>query len=106
VTVSLISSVVPLTNVKEAAMANPDHLNTLEQGVDAWNAWRKQQSDTIPDLNGAELSGANLAGANLKGTDLKRGESRRGEPPRGEPRQDKPQWGGHCWGIFVRCKLS
>src|SRR6516162_1766409 len=55
-------------------MANADHLKTLRQGVDAWNAWRKQhpvkpdlsQADLREaDLNGADLNGANLRGANL-----------------------------------------
>jgi uncharacterized protein YjbI with pentapeptide repeats len=64
-------------------MANPDHLKTLRQGVDAWNAWRERKPDITPDLSGACLSraavlngarlrwvadlsrAANLAGANL-----------------------------------------
>jgi uncharacterized protein YjbI with pentapeptide repeats len=55
-------------------MANPDHLNTLRQGVDAWNAWRKP--DITPELAGADLreanlNGANLSGANLNGADLR-----------------------------------
>jgi uncharacterized protein YjbI with pentapeptide repeats len=60
-------------------MANPDHLNTLRQGVDAWNAWRKP--DITPDLREADLrretlstanlSMANLSGANLRGANLR-----------------------------------
>jgi hypothetical protein len=34
-------------------MPNPDHLKALQQGVDAWNAWRKP--DITPDLGGADL---------------------------------------------------
>jgi hypothetical protein len=59
-------------------MANPDHLKRLQQGVDAWNAWRKP--DITPDLSGADLSyaflhaadlsGANLSAANLGAADL------------------------------------
>jgi uncharacterized protein YjbI with pentapeptide repeats len=67
-------------------MANPDHLNMLQQGVAAWNAWREREPSITPDLyeanltdaedlaranlSGANLSGANLSGANLSGADL------------------------------------
>jgi uncharacterized protein YjbI with pentapeptide repeats len=55
-------------------MANPDHLKTLQQGVDVWNAWRKQHP-VEPDLSEATLSmrdlrRANLRGANLRGAEL------------------------------------
>jgi uncharacterized protein YjbI with pentapeptide repeats len=57
------------------------HLERLRQGVDAWNAWRKDNSSVQPDLEKADLSGANLSrmdlskanlfAANLSGTDLR-----------------------------------
>jgi hypothetical protein len=51
-------------------MANPDHLKTLRlQGVDAWNAWRKQHP-VEPDLSVALLMGENLCRADLSGADL------------------------------------
>jgi uncharacterized protein YjbI with pentapeptide repeats len=60
-------------------MANLAHLALLDQGVEAWNAARRQAGD-LPDLEGADLSGralagielfaANLRGANLQGCDL------------------------------------
>src|SRR5438270_552665 len=50
-------------------MANPDHLNMLRQGVDAWNAWRGHHP-VKPDLNEAYLMGADLSGANLSGATL------------------------------------
>jgi hypothetical protein len=58
-------------------MANPDHLNTLRQGVDAWNALREGNPDIIPglrkaDLFEADLSGAHLCGADLSGANLSR----------------------------------
>jgi hypothetical protein len=49
-------------------MGNPDHLNLLRQGVDAWNAWRKPC--ITPDLSGAHLSGAHLSRADLRWADL------------------------------------
>lgn len=59
-------------------MANPEHLRILKQGVEAWNKWRGDSSDTlhVPDLRDADLpgfalDGANLHGAELSGADLK-----------------------------------
>jgi len=61
-------------------MANPEHLEILKQGVEAWNVWRESNPTIQPDLSGAELKGvplkgvnlllANLRGANLEGVDL------------------------------------
>ena len=53
-------------------MANPDHLKVLQQGVDAWNAWRTKNPSIIPDLSGANLSGRNLALADLNDMHLGR----------------------------------
>ena len=41
-------------------MANQDHLNKLNEGVDAWNQWRKDNPGITPDLTGANLSGKTL----------------------------------------------
>jgi hypothetical protein len=46
-------------------MANPKHLAILQQGVEAWNAWRENDPDVNPDLSEADHSKANLTGANL-----------------------------------------
>ena len=61
-------------------MANPEHLQILEQGVVAWNTWRGQHRDIGANLHGANLAGANLpraklilanlAGAILRGANL------------------------------------
>jgi uncharacterized protein YjbI with pentapeptide repeats len=72
-------------------MANDDHVALLEQGVAAWNAWRKDNAFKIrpnlrqssfrgadlrraivkgADFYGANLVGTNLSGANLAGADL------------------------------------
>lgn len=51
-------------------MANDEHVALLKQGVDAWNAWRKENPDIRPDLSGVDLREANLAGANLIEADL------------------------------------
>jgi hypothetical protein len=37
----------------------------LKQDVAAWNAWRKENPDTRPDLRKADLSGEDLREANL-----------------------------------------
>ena len=46
-------------------MANLEHLQILQQGIEAWNLWRNQHLDIRPDLSGALLSGADLSGADL-----------------------------------------
>lgn len=51
-------------------MANRQHLNTLKQGVDAWNQWRKENPDIQPDLREAALASANLSKANLSSANL------------------------------------
>jgi uncharacterized protein YjbI with pentapeptide repeats/TolA-binding protein len=68
-------------------MSNPSHLAKLLQGAEAWNLWRADNPDLVPDLSGAEmtpragiphgllsgnldLSGADMQGADLVGTDL------------------------------------
>jgi uncharacterized protein YjbI with pentapeptide repeats len=59
----------------------PRHISKLLKGVDAWNAWRRENPDIQPnlsearqlimrDLDGADLSGANLARATLIGAKL------------------------------------
>jgi uncharacterized protein YjbI with pentapeptide repeats len=62
-------------------MANQEHLEILEQGVDVWNQWRTQHPQIQPELSrtslgksllrGANLSGANLTRTNLSDVDLK-----------------------------------
>ena len=52
-------------------MANPKHLDILKQGVDAWNAWRENNSESRPDLRGADLSRTDLKNVNLVEADLK-----------------------------------
>jgi hypothetical protein len=51
-------------------MANPEHLQILEQDVEAWNAWREQNEVIRPNLAEANLSQANLGGADLSGANL------------------------------------
>jgi uncharacterized protein YjbI with pentapeptide repeats len=51
-------------------MADDEHLKRLREGVKAWNAWREQHSEMVPNLRRAALSEADLSGANLQGADL------------------------------------
>jgi uncharacterized protein YjbI with pentapeptide repeats len=69
-------------------MANDEHVALLKQGVEAWNKWRGENPNVVPELSGANLSGEYLSGAatlsgvklsgvetyltraNLKGADL------------------------------------
>ena len=52
-------------------MANPEHLELLQQGVDPWNAWRAKEHSVLPDLGGADLSRTDLRGADLSPADLR-----------------------------------
>lgn len=51
-------------------MANAEHKKIVEQGVIAWNAWRKENPGMIPNLNGIDLSGQDWSGANFERTDF------------------------------------
>lgn len=51
-------------------MANSEHLNLLQQGVDAWNEWRERNPEIIPDLSGTSLIEADFGGANLRNVTL------------------------------------
>jgi Pentapeptide repeats (8 copies) len=56
-------------------MANDEHVAILKKGVAAWNEWRDENPDILPDLTGASLHGAELIEAelfkaNLMGADL------------------------------------
>lgn len=51
-------------------MANPEHLEILEQGVEVWNDWRKNSREISPDLTHANLMGVDLTGADLTYADL------------------------------------
>ncbi|MEA5537151.1 pentapeptide repeat-containing protein [Crocosphaera sp. XPORK-15E] len=53
-------------------MANPQHFSLLTSHLEAWNQWRKQNPDLIPDLQGANLSNHNLRGANLINANLEK----------------------------------
>jgi len=58
-------------------MANEEHVAQLKKGVDAWNAWRKENPNIRPDLSGADLMRQSLGGANLSGAILSAAKLRR-----------------------------
>jgi uncharacterized protein YjbI with pentapeptide repeats len=51
-------------------MANQEHLAILNQGVDQWNRWRKDNRNVEIDLSRADLSDTDLRGINLCGARL------------------------------------
>ena len=51
-------------------MANTEHIQILEQGVNVWNKWRKNNPEIVPDLSGERFSGENLDGYDLSNADL------------------------------------
>jgi Pentapeptide repeats (8 copies) len=61
------SSIVLSQDVGVASMANDEHVALLQQGVDAWNEWRRENPNIRPDLSEADLQGRDLRHANLSG---------------------------------------
>jgi uncharacterized protein YjbI with pentapeptide repeats len=57
-------------------MANPEHLQILQQGVKAWNAWQKQNEGVRADLREADLKEAILTGVHLAEATLARADLR------------------------------
>src|SRR5712692_3307193 len=51
-------------------MANQEHLDILNQGVDVWNKWRDETFFGEPQLKGVNLSGVNLRSVNLSESEL------------------------------------
>jgi uncharacterized protein YjbI with pentapeptide repeats len=51
-------------------MANQEHLDILNQGVDAWNQWRKEHAYIQPDLSHTDLSHTTLRYVNLSHSTL------------------------------------
>jgi hypothetical protein len=43
-------------------MANPEHLEILEQGVEVWNEWRNENKSVYADLREANFSELDLTG--------------------------------------------
>jgi uncharacterized protein YjbI with pentapeptide repeats len=52
-------------------MANPEHLEILQQGVNGWNPWRAKEPSLIPDLREAALRDQDLHGLDLREADLR-----------------------------------
>lgn len=48
-------------------MANDEHVELLRQGAAAWNAWRAEHPDVIPDVEGESFLYEDLSGADLRG---------------------------------------
>jgi hypothetical protein len=53
-------------------MPNPEHLEILKRGAEAWNSWRAANAATMPNLRKASLEKRQLAGTNLRDAYLRR----------------------------------
>jgi len=51
-------------------MAERAQIERLDEGIDAWNQWRRTNPAVRPDLSGADLSEMDLRGINLGDADL------------------------------------
>jgi hypothetical protein len=78
-------------------MANPEHLEILKQGADAWNQWRAANPGATPELMGADLrsaeytqmdcidlGGADLFQALLQNAHMQKADLRQGGPAPGK----------------------
>ncbi len=52
-------------------MADPDHVSKVKDGATAWNRWREEEPDVLPDLGWANINGLDLDGAVFAGAVLK-----------------------------------
>jgi hypothetical protein len=46
-------------------MSNEEQLGLINQGVEIWNAWRREHPEILPDLRGVDLTQAQLRGVNF-----------------------------------------
>lgn len=53
-------------------MVNEEHYARLKEGVEAWNEWRRNNPNIIPDLSEVDLSRINLSRANFTEAKLSR----------------------------------
>ncbi|WP_220209527.1 toll/interleukin-1 receptor domain-containing protein [Reticulibacter mediterranei] len=51
-------------------MANGEHVKILQQGIDAWNEWRKKHPEVRPELCNIDASNINLSNIDLINADL------------------------------------
>lgn len=51
---------------------NPEHLEKLFEGVDAWNNWRRKNLNVMPNLAYANLGGLDLTDVNLSNAEMSR----------------------------------
>lgn len=52
-------------------MAVQEHLDKLKEGVEAWNAWRHDSPNVVPDLSGFEFGGMDVSGVDFRQADLR-----------------------------------
>src|SRR6266699_2910817 len=57
-------------SIEVSTMANQEHVQIIQKGIEAWNQWRNQDPKINPDLREADLHGADLSGADFSGADL------------------------------------
>lgn len=58
-------------------MANPEHVAILDEGVEDWNQWRRENPKIMPDLSHADLSYYQMFDINFYNADLSHANLRR-----------------------------
>lgn len=51
-------------------MANREHMAILKEGVEEWNAWRRDKQSLLPDLSGVSFARTNLCGVDFHEANL------------------------------------
>jgi len=57
-------------------MANQKHVRIITEEPNGWNAWRRRNPQTRPDLRGADLRGVTIFWADFRGADLSEADAR------------------------------
>lgn len=73
------ANVIPIIDRLRQMIRKQKLLELLNQGVDAWNLWRKRNPDLRLNLYGAQLEGAQLSGINFRHVVLNRANLRKAE---------------------------
>jgi hypothetical protein len=63
-----VSKPAPHTPQELAAVANPEHLEILKQGAEAWNKWRQENAKITPDLEDINIVKARAGDSDFVGT--------------------------------------
>jgi hypothetical protein len=87
-------------------MANPEQLEILKRGSEAWNRWREQNAEAEIDLKESQLRNIDLSGAHLKDVHFENAilweANLKGADLRSAYLEGADLWGAHLEGAVLR----